>query len=118
MGLFAGLFRLSWGADVDRALRPVLAVNLASSMGGSTVWSFIGIWAIRHLHASQSAVGVVFLISAMGGVLAGYAGGHLSYYVGRRPLILISWACHVACLRGCPASGGGATSWLLTRARD
>src|SRR5437899_409254 len=96
MSLFARLFRLIWGADVDRALRPVLAVNLASSMGGSTVWSFVGIWAIRHLHASQSAVGVAFLISAMVGVLAGYLGGHLSDHVGRRPLILISWACQVA----------------------
>src|ERR671939_1873590 len=96
MRVFARLFRLIWGADVDRALRPVLAVNLASSMGGSTVWSFVGIWAIRHLHASQSAVGVVFLVSAMAGVLAGYAGGHLSDHVGRRPLILVSWACQVA----------------------
>src|SRR5437588_599057 len=98
--LFARLFRLVWGADVDRALRPVLAVNLASSMGGSTVWSFVGIWAIRHLHARQSTVGVVFLISAMVGVLAGYAGGHLSDHVGRRPLILVSWACQVVLVLG------------------
>ena len=55
--LFARLFRLIWGADVDRALRPVLAVNFASSMGGSTVWSFVGLWAIKHLHASQPAAG-------------------------------------------------------------
>jgi len=27
--LFARLFRLVWGAEVDRALRPVLAVGLA-----------------------------------------------------------------------------------------
>ena len=86
MSLFARLFRLIWGADVDRPLRPVLAVNFASSMGGSTVWSFVGLWAIRHLHASQSAVGVAFLISATVGVLAGYAGGHLSDHLGRRPL--------------------------------
>ena len=100
MNLFAGLFRLIWGADVDRARRPVLAVSFASSMGGSTVWSFVGLWAIRHLHASQSAVGVAFLISAMVGVLAGYLGGHLSDHVGRRPLILISWACQVALVLG------------------
>src|SRR5947209_17614949 len=110
--LFARLYRLVWGADVDPALRPVLAVTLASSMGGSTVWSFIGIWAIRHLHASQSAVGVVFLISAMVGVLAGYAGGHLSDYVGRRPLILISWACQVALVLGFLAAGGSELAGL------
>ena len=112
MSLFAGLFRLIWGADVDRALRPVLAVNLASSMGGSTVWSFVGIWAIRHLHASQSAVGVAFLISAMVGVLAGYLGGHLSDHVGRRPLILISWACQVALVLGFLAAGGSELAGL------
>src|SRR2546421_9380189 len=104
--LFARLFRLIWGADVDRALRPVLAVNLASSMGGSTVWSFVGIWAIRHLHASQSAVGVTFLVSAMVGVLAGYAGGHLSDHVRRRPLILVSWGCQVVLMLGFLAAGG------------
>jgi predicted MFS family arabinose efflux permease len=106
MSLFARLFRLIWGADVDRPLRPVLAVNFASSMGGSTVWSFVGLWAIRHLHASQSAVGVAFLISATFGVLAGYAGGHLSDHLGRRPLILVSWACQVALLLGFLAAGG------------
>src|ERR687886_808872 len=112
MSLFARLFRLIWGADVDRALRPVLAVNLASSMGGSTVWSFVGIWAIRHLHASQSAVGVVFLVSALAGVLAGYAGGHLSDHVGRRPLILVSWAGQVALVLGFLAAGGSETAGL------
>ena len=110
--LFARLFRLVWGADVDRALRPVLAVNLASSMGGSTVWSFVGIWAIRHLHARQSTVGVVFLISAMVGVLAGYAGGHLSDHVGRRPLILVSWACQVVLVLGFLAAGGSEPTGL------
>src|ERR687884_212243 len=106
MRVFARLFRLIWGADVDRALRPVLAVNFASSMGGSTVWSFVGLWAIRDLHASQSAVGIAFLISATVGVLAGYVGGHLSDHLGRRPLILVSWACQVALLLGFLAAGG------------
>src|SRR5438105_9186267 len=110
--LFARLFRLVWGADVDRALRPVLAVSLASSMGGSTVWSFVGIWAIRHLHARQSTVGVVFLISAMVGVLAGYAGGHLSDHVGRRPLILVSWACQVVLVLGFLAASGSEPTGL------
>jgi predicted MFS family arabinose efflux permease len=109
---FARLFRLVWGADVDRPLRPVLAVTFASSMGGSTVWSFVGIWAIQRLHASQSAVGVAFLISATVGVLAGYAGGHLSDHVGRRPLILISWACQVALVLGFLAAGGSELAGL------
>jgi predicted MFS family arabinose efflux permease len=106
MKVFARLFRLIWGADVDRPLRPVLAVTFASSMGGSTVWSFVALWAIRYLHASQPAVGVAFLISATVGMLAGYVGGHLSDHLGRRPLILVSWACQVALLLGFLAAGG------------
>jgi predicted MFS family arabinose efflux permease len=104
--LFGRLFRLVWGADVDRPLRPVLAVTFASSVGGSTVWSFVGIWAIERLHARQSAVGIAFLISALVGAGAGYLGGHLSDHVGRRPLILVSWACQVALLLGFLAAGG------------
>jgi predicted MFS family arabinose efflux permease len=104
--LFARLFRLVWGVDVDLPLRPVLAISFASSMGGSTVWSFVGIWAIKHLHANQSAVGLAFLISAFVGAGAGYLGGHLSDYVGRRPLILVSWACQVALILGFLAVGG------------
>jgi predicted MFS family arabinose efflux permease len=104
--LFARLFRLVWGADVDRPLRPVLAVTFASSMGGSTVWSFVGIWAIERLHAKQSAVGLAFLISALVGAGSGYLGGHLSDHVGRRPLILLSWACQVVLILGFLAAGG------------
>jgi predicted MFS family arabinose efflux permease len=110
--LFAHLFRLVWGADVDRPLRPVLAVTFASSMGGSTVWSFVGIWAIQRLHAGQSAVGAAFLVSATVGVLAGYVGGHLSDHVGRRPLILVSWSCQVALVLGFLAAGGSELAGL------
>ena len=103
--LFGRLFRLVWGADVDRPLRPVLAVSFASSAGGSTVWSFVGIWAIERLHANQSAVGLAFLISALLGAASGYFGGHLSDYLGRRPLILVSWAFQVALILGFLAAG-------------
>src|SRR5438270_4459328 len=53
--LFARLFRLVWGADVDRAPRPVPAVNLASSMGGSPAWSFARISALRRPDARPSS---------------------------------------------------------------
>src|SRR2546423_10635315 len=84
----------------------MLAVTFASSVGGSTVWSFVGIWAIERLHARQSAVGLAFLISAAVGAATGYLGGHLSDHVGRRPLFLISWACQVVLILGFLAAGG------------
>jgi hypothetical protein len=46
MTLFARLFRLVWGGDVDRALRPVLAVSLVGSIAGSSAYPFMVIWAI------------------------------------------------------------------------
>ena len=88
MKVFARLFRLIWGDEVDPPLRPVLAVSFASALAFSSVWSFIGIWAIRELGASSSQLGVGFLFGAFAAAIGGYAGGHLSDYVGRKPLIL------------------------------
>jgi predicted MFS family arabinose efflux permease len=91
MKLFARIFRLVWGGDVDRALRPVLAVSLTGSIAGSALFPFLGIWAIKQLHAPQSAVATTYLVGAVlsGGV--SYVGGHISDRVGRRPLILAGW---------------------------
>jgi predicted MFS family arabinose efflux permease len=91
VGLFARLFRLVWGDEVDRALRPVLAVSFVESTAFSTAWSFIGIWAIDELGASSKQLGVGFLIGALAATVSGYLGGHVSDHVGRRPLILLGW---------------------------
>jgi predicted MFS family arabinose efflux permease len=91
VGLFARLFRLVWGDEVDRALRPVLAVSFAGSTAFSAAWSFVGIWAVEKLGASSPQLGVGFLIGAVAASVSGYLGGHASDYVGRRPLILLGW---------------------------
>jgi predicted MFS family arabinose efflux permease len=88
VGLPARFFRLIWGDDVDPALRPVLAVNLAGSTAASAAWTYLGIWAIKELGATQSQLGVGFLLGAFLGFAGGYVGGHLSDHLGRRPLIL------------------------------
>jgi predicted MFS family arabinose efflux permease len=86
------LFRVVWGSEVDRALRPVLAVGLVSSIAGGTAYPFLGIWAIDRLGASPSALSVGFLCGALAAGAVGYVGGHLSDHLGRRPLILAGWA--------------------------
>jgi predicted MFS family arabinose efflux permease len=92
------LAHLIWGAEVDPALRPVLAIALVGAMSGSTLWSFLGIWAVDELGAEPGQLGIAFLVAAvMAGVL-GYLGGHLSDHVGRRRMILIGqggFACYV-----------------------
>jgi predicted MFS family arabinose efflux permease len=91
VGLFARLIRLIWGDEVDRALRPVLAVGLAGSIAGGAMYPFLGIWAIKELGASQSELSIGFLLGALAAGGVGYLGGHLSDYLGRRPLILVGW---------------------------
>jgi predicted MFS family arabinose efflux permease len=91
---FGRVFRLIWGDEVEPALRPVLAVALAGSIAGSTGWSFLGIWAIDELGASGKQLGAGFLAGAIVAAAAGYAGGHVSDHVGRRPVILFGAAGH------------------------
>jgi predicted MFS family arabinose efflux permease len=91
MSFFARLFRLVWGADVDRALRPVLAVSLAGSIAGSASYPFLGIWAIKHLGATNASLGFAYLFGAVLAAVTGYVGGHWSDRLGRRPLILTGW---------------------------
>jgi predicted MFS family arabinose efflux permease len=89
--VFARFFRLVWGGDVDRALRPVLAVSLVGSIAGSSAYPFMGIWAIKHLHAPQSRLAFTYLVGAVLAGVMGYAAGHWSDRVGRRPMILAGW---------------------------
>jgi predicted MFS family arabinose efflux permease len=91
MKLFARLFRLVWGGDVDRALRPMLAVGLAGSIANATAYPFMGIWAIKELHAAQTKLAFAYLVGAALSLLIGYAAGHWSDRIGRRPLILAGW---------------------------
>jgi predicted MFS family arabinose efflux permease len=100
VGLFARFYRLVWGEEVDRALRPVLAISFMESLSFAAGWTFIGIWAIEQLGASSKQLGVAFLIGAVTASVAGYLGGHASDYLGRRPLILFGWGLQAALVLG------------------
>jgi predicted MFS family arabinose efflux permease len=71
----------------------VIAVSLVGSIAGSTMFPFLGIWAIRDLHASQGALAFAYLTGAVLSAVTGYVGGHTSDRIGRRPLILIGEGC-------------------------
>ena len=91
MPIFTRLFRLVWGGDVDRALRPVLAVSLVGAIAGASVYTFLGIWAVKHLGAAQGTLAFAYLGGAVLAGVTGYVGGHWSDKIGRRPLILLGW---------------------------
>lgn len=112
MRLARRLYRLIWGAEIDRPLYPVLGTHFVGSAGGSCVWSFVGIWAIKKLGADPSALGVAFLASAGFGVASGYAGGHMSDHVGRKPLILAAWAGQTLIVLAFLAVGGNKAAGL------
>lgn len=113
MGLFARLFRLVWGGQVDRALRPLLAVSLAGSVAGGSGWVFMGIWATTELGAEKSQLGIAFLVGAVLAGAFGYVGGHLSDRMGRRPLILVGWGGFALYWLGFLAAGATVASGLV-----
>jgi predicted MFS family arabinose efflux permease len=88
--------RLVWGEEVDPALRPVLAVGLVGTIAGSSVYPFLGVWALKKLGASQVELSVALLAGALCGGAVGFLGGAISDRVGRRPVILTAWVLQIA----------------------
>jgi predicted MFS family arabinose efflux permease len=85
------LSRLIWGTDFDPAIRPLLGAAFAGTFSGSTAFPFFGIWAVKHLGASQVELSIGFLFGAIAAIASGWIGGHLSDHVGRRRVMLAAW---------------------------
>jgi predicted MFS family arabinose efflux permease len=92
VGLVRRFALLIFGDSVDPALRPLLGVNLAGSLAFSGVWSFMGIWAIKELEAGKGQLAIAYVVGSVLSASSGYIGGHVSDYVGRRPVVLTGWA--------------------------
>jgi predicted MFS family arabinose efflux permease len=96
--VFGPVYRLIFGDDVDPALRPILVLGTVGALANSAVWTYVGVWALEDLDASQKQLAAAFLVGALLAGAVGYLAGHLSDYIGRRPLMLAGWAGNILTL--------------------
>ena len=81
--------RRIFGGDVVPAIRPLVVLQTFGSMAGSCLFTFSGIWAIDHLGATPTQLGIAYVLMACGAMVTGVLGGHISDRIGRRPMMLI-----------------------------
>jgi predicted MFS family arabinose efflux permease len=79
------------GGGVDPRVRPVVVVSFTYAIF-STFWVYVGVFAVKGLGASASDVGLLFLLTAPAAAVANYLSGAVSDRVGRRGLIIASFA--------------------------
>jgi len=105
--LGARAFRLLWGADDARDLRPLLATSVLTSLAFSTFWSYSGVFAVKHLGASVSQVGVMYLVGSALVAASSYATGQLSHRIGRKGLIVLAIVAESVVIAALAALDGG-----------
>src|ERR671937_1425926 len=84
-----------FGSGVDARVRPVIAVTFTYAVF-STFWVYVGVFAVKGLGAGATDVGLLFLLTAPPAAVANYASGAVSDRVGRRGLIIASFAAAAA----------------------
>ena len=91
----AQLVQQLFGGRADRRIRPVVAISFTYAVF-STFWVYVGVFAVKGLGAAAKDVGLLFLLSAPPAAVANYASGAASDRLGRRGLIVGSFAASAA----------------------
>ena len=63
--------RRLFGGEIDRPLLPILAVTLSGAIAGGMLWTFVGVWAIKRLGASNVQLAFGFLGAATSAAIGG-----------------------------------------------
>jgi predicted MFS family arabinose efflux permease len=83
--------RMLFSGRPSASLFPVLTVTLISTAVMSGLLAYLGVWAVKGLGASSTAVGFMYLSYAVCTSLAELLGGSLSDRIGRRRTMVLSW---------------------------
>jgi predicted MFS family arabinose efflux permease len=86
------LLRATLGGELERPVLPVAAVSFIYSASFSTFWIYVGVYVVKGLGWPAGRVGVLFLLTAPTAAVANYLSGRLSDRVGRKRLIVASFA--------------------------
>ena len=78
--------------DIPRPLVPLLVVDALGSIAFSTFFVYTAIWGKDRLGATDTQLGVTFVLAAAASAPACTIGGALSDRFGRKPLIVLSWS--------------------------
>lgn len=78
--------------DIPRPLVPLLVVDALGSIAFSTFFVYIAIWGKERLDATDTQLGVAFVLAAAASALAATLGGSLSDRIGRKPLVVLGWS--------------------------
>jgi MFS family permease len=104
--------RRIFGGDVVPAIRPLVVLQTFGSMASSCMFTFNGIWALDHLGASPTQLGLAYLVMAGASMVTGVAGGHISDRIGRRPMMLVGRGVFSLGALGALAAGTNALAGL------
>jgi predicted MFS family arabinose efflux permease len=104
--------RRIFGGDVDPAIRPLVILQTFGSMAASCLFTFNGIWALEHLGATPTQLGIAFLVMAGAAMFTGVLGGHISDRIGRRPMMLVGRGVFSLGALGALAAGDNALAGL------
>lgn len=84
--------RATLGGELERPVLPIAVVSFIYSASFSTFWIYVGVYVVKGLGWPAGRVGLLFLLTAPTAAVANYLSGRLSDRVGRKRLIVASFA--------------------------
>jgi MFS family permease len=101
------LLNAALGGEVERPVLPVAVVSFVYAASFSTFWVYVGVYVVKGLDWPVGRVGLLFLFTAPTAAVANYWSGRLSDRLGRKRLIVASFALSTGNVLALAAVGRG-----------